>query len=59
VWREDFLAAAWALVLRNGGAAGVDGETFEDIEATGAAKWLNDRICARLGAGSIRDAELH
>ena len=33
VWREDFLLAAWALVRRNGGAAGVGGETVADVEA--------------------------
>ena len=42
VWREDFLAAAWAQVLRNGGSAGVDGETFASIEARGAEQWLGD-----------------
>ena len=42
VWREDFLAAAWSQVLRNGGSAGVDGETFASIEARGAEQWLGD-----------------
>ncbi len=42
VWREDFLAAAWAQVLRNGGSAGVDGETFASIDARGAEQWLGD-----------------
>ena len=42
MWREDFLAAAWAQVLRNGGSAGVDGETFASIEARGVEQWLGD-----------------
>ena len=40
VWREDFLAEAWRRVCRNRGAAGVDGETFADIEAYGVGRWL-------------------
>ena len=40
VWREDVLAVAWQVVRRNGGAAGVDGETVADIEAFGVERWL-------------------
>ena len=42
VWREDFLAEAWRRVRRNGGAAGVDGERFTDIEARGVDRWLGE-----------------
>ncbi len=40
VWRADVLAVAWQEVRRNGGAAGVDGETVADIEAYGVERWL-------------------
>ena len=40
VWRDDVLVAAWQAVRRNGGAAGVDGETVADIEARGVDRWL-------------------
>ena len=40
VWRDDVLAVAWQAVRRNGGAAGVDGETVADIEALGVDRWL-------------------
>ena len=42
VWREDVLAAAWQAVRRNGGASGVDGETFEHIQAQGVGRWLGE-----------------
>jgi RNA-directed DNA polymerase len=40
VWREDILARAYACCRANGGAPGVDGETFDDIEACGMSTWL-------------------
>jgi RNA-directed DNA polymerase len=40
VHREDVLAFAYRLCRQNGGAAGVDGERFEDIEASGVDRWL-------------------
>ena len=42
VWREDFLLEAWKRVRRNGGSAGVDGETIADIEKAGVEGWLGD-----------------
>ena len=42
VWREDFLAEAWRRVRRNGGAAGVDGETVADVESYGVGRWLGE-----------------
>ena len=40
VYRDDVLWTAHRRCLVNGGAAGVDGQTFEDIEQYGVTKWL-------------------
>jgi len=40
VYRADILAHAYALSQQHGGAPGVDGVTFEDIEAAGVERWL-------------------
>ena len=42
VWRMDFLMEAWDRVRLNGGSAGVDGETFDHIEAYGVEQWLGE-----------------
>lgn len=47
VHREDILGHAYALCRSNGGAPGVDGVTFTDIEANGRKEWL-DRLAKDL-----------
>ncbi len=42
VYRGDVLRHAYQCCRANAGAAGVDGQTFEDIEAYGVAKWLGE-----------------
>ena len=53
VWRDDVLAVAWQAVRRNGGAAGVDGETVADIESLGVDRWLG-ALARDLKAGTYR-----
>jgi RNA-directed DNA polymerase len=42
VYRKDVLAFAYECCKANGGAAGVDGQTFEDIEAYGKERGLDE-----------------
>ncbi len=42
VCRGDVLQAAWVQCRANGGAAGVDGQTFADIEKYGVERWLDE-----------------
>lgn len=42
VYRDDVLAWAYRRCKANGGAAGVDGQTFTDIEAYGVERWLSE-----------------
>ena len=41
-YRADVLEEAYERCRKNGGAAGVDGQTFEDIEAYGVQRWLGE-----------------
>ena len=44
---------AWQQVRRNGGSAGVDGETFRDIEAHGINRWLG-KLAGDLREGTYK-----
>ena len=42
VYRADVLEEAYERCRKNGGAAGIDGQKFEDIEAYGVQRWLGE-----------------
>jgi retron-type reverse transcriptase len=42
VYRKDVLDRAYIRCRQNQGAAGVDGQAFEDIEAYGLGRWLEE-----------------
>lgn len=42
LYRKDILAHAYERCRANGGAPGVDGQTFADIEAYGLGRWLEE-----------------
>jgi RNA-directed DNA polymerase len=42
IYREDILAYAYACCRANKGAAGVDGQSFEEVEAYGVERWLGE-----------------
>jgi Group II intron, maturase-specific domain len=42
VYRSDILSYAYRMCRANGGAAGVDGETFEQVESYGREAWLGE-----------------
>ena len=42
VYRKDVLAFAYTCCKANGGAAGMDGQTFEGIEEYGVERWLDE-----------------
>ena len=47
VYRKDVLAYAYERCRRNKGAAGVDRQTFDDIEAYGRERWLGELVLER------------
>ena len=53
VWRADILAHAYQLARANKGAPGVDGITFDQIEASGLENWLT-RLGEELRAKTYR-----
>jgi len=51
MYRDDVLWHAYRICRTNGGAPGVDGQTFKDIEAYGRTKWLVELAeCRRLSS---------
>jgi RNA-directed DNA polymerase len=55
VYRANILAHAYALAKANGGAPGVDGQTFEQVESAGLMDWL-DRLREDLRTRRYRPA---
>lgn len=53
VYRTDILAHAYAICKANNGAPGVDGRTFDDIEAYGVERFLEE-IARELREGTYR-----
>jgi group II intron reverse transcriptase/maturase len=53
MYRRDVLAHAWQRCRANGGSAGVDGQTFEQIEAQGLGAWL-DKVTEQLEGKTYR-----
>jgi group II intron reverse transcriptase/maturase len=53
VYRKDVLAHAYQCCRVNGGAAGVDGQSFEEIEEYGVERWL-DELAEELKSGTYR-----
>ena len=58
VYRKDVLAFAYDCCKANGGAAGVDGQTFENIEAYGPERWLEDRKSTRLNSSHSGESRM-
>ena len=42
IHRKEVLSYAWNCCRANGGGAGVDGQSFEQIEARGLERWLGE-----------------
>jgi RNA-directed DNA polymerase len=56
VYRKDLLEFAYRKCKANGGAPGVDGQSFEDIEAYGREQWLRERAEELQSKGYRADA---
>jgi len=56
VYREDILLFAYRCCKANGGAPGVDGQDFVDIESYGVARWLGELTESLPGRGRPRPA---
>src|SRR4051812_35265203 len=44
LYRRDVLGVAFGRCRANGGAPGIDGQTFDDIEAYGVERWLDGLV---------------
>lgn len=53
IYRRDVLNYAYCRCRANGGAPGIDGQRFEDIETYGRERWL-DELTEALRTGSYR-----
>jgi RNA-directed DNA polymerase len=53
IYRKDVLLWAWSCCRANGGSCGVDGQSFEGIEAKGVEAWL-DQLAKELKERSYR-----
>jgi RNA-directed DNA polymerase len=53
IFRPDILSQAWEEVRRNGGSAGIDGVSIEDVEREGVEQFL-DQIAQDLKASTYR-----
>jgi retron-type reverse transcriptase len=57
VARSDILDRAWREVRANRGAAGADGITIDEVEASGVGDFL-DQLAEQLGTGTCRPRSL-
>jgi len=53
IWRSDVLQEAWKRVRRNQGAAGIDGQSIEEVEQQGVGDFL-EALATELRAGTYR-----
>jgi RNA-directed DNA polymerase len=58
VYRKDVLTFAYECSKANGGAAGVDNQTFEDIKAYGEERWL-DELTQELRSRTYQPLPVH